>query len=136
MKEKENSITYLDYIENAVNYLKTGQYGAALNNLYLAKECGYRNNWKKDFEIMLSGDENDSWGNLCLCIGCTELGIDCIDNGCCGGCCAITCVTSCCAQCCTGDIDNASTWLAKGVGWFCNCICNSCCGTDCCGNYI
>ena len=120
MKEKEGS--NLDYIENAVNYLKAGQYGAALNNLYLAKECGYKNNWKKDFGIMLSGDENDSWGNLCICLSCIELGAQAFSSGCCPGYCMVVVGTTCCSLCCTGDIENASTWLAEGTIWLLNCF--------------
>lgn len=119
---------YLEYIQCAVKCFRNGQYGAVLDNLYLAKKIGCDENWKKDFGILMSESDDDFWSNLCIFNLC-YLGTEAIcSSGCCSGCCIGACAIFCMATCCGQDPGYCmfQTFMFP-IECCCNCLQAECC---------
>lgn len=124
MQEKtiECNENYRKYLLNAINSFRSGRYGTAIQNLGYARKISDERDWKKDFGMMFSADEDDFWSNLCifnLCFSGTEACCEHGGVGCCGCCCA-TAGIGCLVNVCGGDGDMCGYYLiAKPIECCC-----------------
>lgn len=115
---------YINHLQSAITHFKIGQYGSVLNDLYAAKQFACNTDWKKDFGIMLSRDDDDFWSNFNifnLCYAGTEA---CCSSGCCSECCPWLCGLYCCSLCCNFDYSDC---LSNLILCPFECCCNCCC---------
>lgn len=122
-KENVSNKEYSKYVYAAINCFQNGQYGAVLNNLNIVKQMGYKE-WKKDFGIMMSQNDEDFWNSLCIFNMCYTGAEAACSSGCCTSCCVMVCGAACVSMCCGGDIDSAGPCLGQTIVGCCTCCCD------------
>lgn len=115
-------------IEYGIKYTNINESQKALIKLIcddLAKLM-QKKDWKADFGIMMSEDEDDFWSSLCIFNMCYTGTEAVCSSGCCSECCALIGIAACFSICCKGDIDHAEPCLAECLVDYFKCLCWCC----------